>query len=82
MLLVQLKVIAVLQVENRMLTTEDLADVFAEKLTKTKDFGQAFTKAVWIAFGRGYRVGLKECEEKIKKLEEELKAERQKNCVK
>ena len=45
------------QVESKMIGMEELTKVFNDKLVKTGSLDAAFTKAVWVAFKRGYNIG-------------------------
>lgn len=35
------------------LTTEQMVDIFCDKLAKTQSFSEAFTKVVWVAYTAG-----------------------------
>ena len=40
-----------------MIGMEELTKVFNDKLVKTGSLDAAFTKAVWVAFKKGYNIG-------------------------
>ena len=54
-----------------MITTDELLQIFSEKLLKTGSFDDAFKKSHWIAFKEGVKEGSKRADELMKEIERE-----------
>jgi hypothetical protein len=46
-----------------MIGVDELKAVFQDKLERTGSLDAAFTKAVWVAFKKGYEIGYKACQQ-------------------
>ena len=46
-----------------MIGVEQLKELYLKKLEKTGSFDEAFVKAVWVAYIKGYNVGREEAEQ-------------------